>query len=173
MTNAEVIAYIRVLLGGVSPSMLPDDVIILFYTRWSTFYTLTVTPEKLPLVLWNTCCDCLRYLISSTVSSGNIGTERSEKIGDESISVKGGSQLQAWKDLLQYITDNPEYVDPSLASVGLRLIVGGVRKSIVDEVKKDPESVGWNKAQDVVKYTDSSCSRDTTYIYHLGGNCYD
>jgi hypothetical protein len=100
--------------------------------------------------------------------SGGYNTERTEKIGQEQISVKGGSQIQAWRDLLDHITENPEYIDPSLSSRGLTIIVGGVRQSIVDDIRKNPDSRGWNRVDSVVKYNEESNTRDTNYIYHLG-----
>jgi hypothetical protein len=168
VTQEEVVSYIRIILGGISVQTLPDEVIILFYNRWSLYFDLQNNPEKLPLVLWNTCVSCLEWLLASSSANGGYSTERTEKIGQEQITVKGGSQLQAWKDLLKYITENPEYIDPSLSSRGLSIIVGGVRQSIVDEIRKNPDSRGWNKVDSVVKYNEESSYRDTNYIYHLG-----
>ena len=105
MTQVEVINFVRIILGGLPIDILPDNVIVLFYNRWSLYFDLTNNPEKLPLVLWNVCVSCLEWLIAKSTMSGGYNTERTEKIGQEQISVKGGSQIQAWKDLLDYITD--------------------------------------------------------------------
>ena len=168
MTQEEVIEFVRIILGGLPTDILPDSVIVLFYNRWSLYFDLTNNPEKLPLVLWNVCVSCLEWLIAKSTMSGGYSTERTEKIGQEQISVKGGSQIQAWKDLLDYITENPEYIDPSLSSRGLTIIVGGVRQSIVDDIRKNPDSRGWNRVDSIVKYNEESSTRDTNYIYHLG-----
>lgn len=169
MTQQEVIAYIRIILGNVPDTVLPDAVIILFYNRWSLYFDITNNPEKLPLALWNICVSCLQWLIASATTNGDTYSSKSEQVGDVKVSIGGGtSQFQAWKDLLKYITENPDYVDPSLANRGLTIVVGGVRQSILDEVRRNPDSRGWDKVDNVVKYREESTTRDTNYIYHIG-----
>lgn len=169
MTQEEVIAYIRIILGNVPDTTLPDTVIILFYNRWSLYFDLANNPEKLPLVLWNTCVSCLHWLLTATTVSGDTYTSKSEQVGDVKVSISGGtSQYKAWKDLLDFITENPDYVDPTLSNKGLTIVVGGVRQSILDEVRKNPDSRGWDKVDSVVRYREESSTRNTNYIYHLG-----
>ena len=166
MTHEQRIEYIRVILGDISATLLPDATISLFLTRWENYFDVTNKPETEPLVLWNSTADCLRYLISKSVSSGNIGTERTEKIGQEQITVKGTvSQLDAWKDLLQYITDNPDFIDPSLGSFENLIIIGGVRKDKYDEVKGDVNSLGSYSEEGVIGYTDKERSSSNPFVY--------
>lgn len=167
MTHQERMDYIRIILGGIDQTALPDATLNLFLTRWELYFKVDQHPEKEPLVLWNTCVSCLEWLIAKSTINGENYTSRSEKIGDEQITVSGGSQIDAWKNLLDYITENPEYVDPTLSARGLTVIVGGVRQSIVDSVMRDPESRGWNKVDSVVEYGNRSWTRDTDYVYHL------
>lgn len=165
MTHQERIDYIRLILGDISQALLPDATINVFLTRWEDYFDVTNNPDKEPLVLWNSTVSCLQYLISKTVSSGNIGTSRMEKIGDEQISTSGGSQLQAWKDLLQYITDNPDVVDPSLNSLDSLIIIGGVRQDKFDEVKYNTNSRGPYSEQGVVPCTDNEISELNGLVY--------
>ena len=165
MTHEERIAYIRVILGDISEQLLPTATIDLFLTRWETQFDVDNKPENEPLVLWNTTVSCLQYLISKTVSSGNIGTSRTEKIGQEQISVSGGSQLQAWKDLLQYITENPDFIDPSLGGFDNLIIIGGVRKDKFEEVRKNPNSKGAYSVDGVVDYTAKYRNPKNPFVY--------
>ena len=165
MTHEERIAYIRVILGDISEQLLPTATIDLFLSRWELQFDVDNKPENEPLVLWNTTVSCLQYLISKTVSSGNIGTSRTEKIGQEQISVTGGSQLQAWKDLLQYITENPDFIDPSLGGFDNLIIIGGVRKDKFEEVRKDPNSKGAYSVDGVVDYTSRYRNPKNPFVY--------
>jgi hypothetical protein len=165
MTHEERIAYIRVILGDISEQLLPTATIDLFLSRWELQFDVDNKPENEPLVLWNTTVSCLQYLISKTVSSGNIGTSRTEKIGQEQISVTGGSQLQAWKDLLQYITENPDFIDPSLGGFDNLIIIGGVRKDKFEEVRKDPNSKGAYSVDGIVDYTSRYRNPKNPFVY--------
>ena len=165
MTHEERIAYIRVILGDISEQLLPTATIDLFLSRWELQFDVDNKPENEPLVLWNTTVSCLQYLISKTVSSGNIGTSRTEKTGQEQISVTGGSQLQAWKDLLQYITENPDFIDPSLGGFDNLIIIGGVRKDKFEEVRKDPNSKGAYSVDGVVDYTSRYRNPKNPFVY--------
>lgn len=167
MTNEEVIAFIRIILGGIDETVLPDEVILLFYNRWALYFDLANHPEKLPYVLYNTVVSCLQWLIAKSTASGGSYTSRTEKIGDEQISVSGGtSQVQAWQDLLDYILANPDYVDPSLSG-GLEnlIIIGGVRWDRYCEVKADPNSRGPYSEQGVVSYTEQEVSPYNSLVY--------
>ena len=165
MTHDERIAYIRVILGDISEQLLPTATIDLFLSRWELQFDVDNKPENEPLVLWNTTVSCLQYLISKTVSSGNVWTGRTEKIGQEQISVTGGSQLQAWKDLLQYITENPDFIDPSLGGFDNLIIIGGVRKDKFEEVRKDPNSKGAYSVDGVVDYTSRYRNPKNPFVY--------
>jgi hypothetical protein len=165
MTHEERIAYIRVILGDISEQLLPTATIDLFLSRWELQFDVDNKPENEPLVLWNSTVSCLQYLISKTVSSGNIGTSRTEKIGQEQISVTGGSQLQAWKDLLQYITENPDFIDPSLGGFDNLIIIGGVRKDKFEEVRKDPNSKGAYSVDGIVDYTSRYRNPKNPFVY--------
>lgn len=156
MTHEERIIYVRVILGNISTTLLPDTTIDLFLSRWELYFDVDNKPEQEPYVLWNTCVSCLQWLIASTTASGDISTSRSEKVGDITISQGGGiSQLQAWKDLLDYIYVNPDYISPKLSG-GLEnlIIIGGVRKDRFEEVADDPNSRGPYSEQGVVSFVD-------------------
>lgn len=167
MTHEERLVYVRVILGNPSTAVLPEEVIELFLSRWELYFDVDNHPENEPLVLWNTCVNCLEWLIASSTSSGGFAESRTEKIGQEQISVSGKvSQTDAWQRLLDYILMHPEYVDPSLEnSIENLIIIGGVRKDRFQEVKKDPNSLGAYSAEGVVKYTGKHRSYNNPFIY--------
>jgi hypothetical protein len=165
MTHQERIDYIRIILGDISTTLLPDATISLFLTRWENYFDVANKPETEPLVLWNATADCLRYLISKSVSSGNIGTERTEEIGQEQITVKGASQIDAWKDLLQYILDNPDFVDPTLGGLDNLIIIGGVRQDRYDEVKDDLNGRGPFSEEGLIPATEQEISPVNSFVY--------
>ena len=46
MTQAEQIAYIRIILGDLSTATLPDATITLFLNRWYTAFNYPADPTK-------------------------------------------------------------------------------------------------------------------------------
>lgn len=141
MADQEIIDYIRLMLGSISPEALPDQVIETFLMVEKSRQDYSNHPDRLPLIIYNTTVSCIRWLIAKEISSGESSiTERMEKIGDETIQVKGGSSYQSWKDFLDWLLANPDYVDPSLNAVSSLVIVGGVRRDEFNRVKFDPNS---------------------------------
>lgn len=142
MTDEQIVELVRQLLGNISPEDLPDNIIMFFYEKWKYTYDLENHPERFPVVLYNTVLDCVRWLIVQEVASGASSvTERFEKIGDETISVKGGSTWKSWQDFLDWLLENPDYIDPSLAFNSSLVIIGGVRKDRFLSAKNNPNSV--------------------------------
>lgn len=143
MTDLEIIDRIRLLLGSIIPEALPDMVIQAFLDTWKIQQDLANHPERLPLVIYNTLVSCVRWLIMQEIASGESSiTDRLEKIGDETISVKGGSSFKHWQDFLDWLLGNPSYVDPSLNAVGGLVIIGGVRRNEFERVRSHPNSKG-------------------------------
>jgi hypothetical protein len=141
MTEQEIIERIRLILGGISEEDLPDAVIQMFLQKWELVLDVENHPERWPLVIYNTVLDCVRWLILQEVQSGASSvTERLEKIGDETISIKGGSTFKSWQDMLDWLLANPEYIDPSLAFNASLIIIGGVRQDEYHRVKCNPNS---------------------------------
>lgn len=145
MTQAEQIAYIRIILGDLSTATLPDAVITLFLNRWYVEFNYPADPTKEWYVIYNTCCDCLRWLIAKTnATSGSSATMRREKRGQEEIEVRfadGTTLSQGYQDLLDYIEANPDYIDPSLKRTVNALVIGGVSQEEYSRVKSDPDSL--------------------------------
>lgn len=158
MTDQEIINYIRLLLGSISEEALPDLVIQTFLSMEKVRQDLINHPERTPLVIYNTLVACVRWLIMQEVSSGESSiTERMEKIGDETISVKGGSSYQNWKDFLDWLLLNPDYVDPSLNAVKSYIIIGGVRQDEFRRVKNDPNSKSLYDVGGIIPQTGIPC----------------
>jgi hypothetical protein len=127
---------IRVLLGNASPEQLPDTIIDLMINRYSIV-------EDEALQYFKVVAACLEWLIANAITQGNIHTSRSERVGDVTVSVGGGtSQYKAWKDLLKYIYKNPDYIDPTLSGFKYLCVIGGTRKDRYKDVLNDPNSLG-------------------------------
>ena len=145
MTQAEQIAYIRIILGDLSTATLPDATITLFLNRWCTAFNYPDDPTKEWYVIYNTCCDCLRWLIAKTnATAGSSATMRREKRGQEEVVVRfsdGTTLSQGYQDLLDYIEANPDYIDPSLKRNVSALVIGGVSQEEYIRVKSDPDSL--------------------------------
>ena len=144
MTDQEIVDYIRLLLGSISPEALPDEVIMAFLEmekKRANWPNPSSTPCDMWRVVYNTMVDVLRWLILQEINSGEASiTERLEKIGDETIQVKGGSSYQNWKDFLDWLLQNPDYVNSCLNGVSGLVIVGGVRQDEFWRVKNNPNS---------------------------------
>ncbi|QGZ16296.1 hypothetical protein Hena1_01460 [Erwinia phage Hena1] len=158
MTDQEIIDYIRLLLGSISEEALPDLVIQTFLSMEKVRQDVVNYPERMPLVIYNTLVACVRWLVMQEVASGESSiTERMEKIGDETISVKGGSSYQNWKDFLDWLLLNPDYVDPSLNAVKSYVIIGGVRQDEFRRVKNDPNSKSLYDVGGIIPQTGIPC----------------
>lgn len=153
MTTPEMIAYIRVILGDLSTATISDSTITLFITKWSKYYNYPTDESQEFWVIYKTCLDCLAWLIAKAgTTAGSSASSRREKRGGEEIEVRfseGSSIMQGYQDLLDFLQANPEYIDPSLATIGNALIVGGVSQTEYERVKADPDSryntlgIGW------------------------------
>lgn len=146
MTDLEIIEYIRLLLGSIPATVLPDDTILAFLAiekMKANWPRPDATPCDMWLVIYNTLVSVVRWLIMQEVSTGEASiTERLEKIGDETIQVKGGSTYQNWRDFLDWLLANPDYVNGCLNAVSSLVIVGGVRQDEFWRVKNNPNSRG-------------------------------
>lgn len=162
MTDEQIIEMVRQFLGGISSDDLPDATILLFYRKWSIYYDIADHPERFAIVLYNTVIDCVRWLIVQEHASGESSvTERFEKIGDETISVKGGSTWKSWQDFLDWLLLNPDYIDPSLAFNSSLVIIGGVRKDRFFNAKNNPNSYNGFMEQGV--YPSCAIPRDSAW----------
>lgn len=143
MTEQEIIDRIRLLLGSIAPEALPDLIIETFLSTWMVTLDIANHPEKMPVVIYNTLVSCVRWLIMQEIASGESSiTERLERVGDETIQVKGGSSYKGWQDFLDWLLMNPDFVDPSLNAVGGLVIIGGTRRDEFCRVASHPNSKG-------------------------------
>jgi len=153
LTQAEQIAYIRIVLGGLPTSTVPDEVIALFLNKWSAYYDLPNNTDKEWLVIYNATVDTLRWLIAKAgTTAGSNAQSIREKRGQEEKEVRyseGSSVMQGYQDLLDYLLKNPDYISPTLNTSFNALIVGGVSNEEYDRVRSDSDSlhdtlaIGW------------------------------
>ncbi len=142
MTDEEFIERIRLLLGNPDQETIPDTVILTFLQVQKLQFDYTNHPETAPYIIYNTLVACLRWLIAKDITSGeSLVTRRREKIGQEEIEVElSGNSISSWKDFLDFIEANPDYIDPALESVRGLVVIGGVREDEYHRVKWDPNS---------------------------------
>lgn len=136
-------AFVRILLGNVSPEILPPETLALFVEMAVMKYDLENHPEKLPNVKYDAMVQAVRWLMIQEVASGESSiSSRLEKIGDETIEVRiGQTTWQGWKDFLDWLVANPDYVDSELDACGRLVIIGGVREDEFQRVKRHRNSV--------------------------------
>lgn len=136
-------AFVRILLGNVSPEILPPETLALFVEMAVMKYDLENHPERLPNVKYDAMVQAVRWLMVQEVASGESSiSSRLEKIGDETIEVRiGQTTWQGWKDFLDWLVANPDYVDSELDACGRLVIIGGVRKDEFQRVKRNRNSV--------------------------------
>lgn len=140
MSIEELIQIVRALLGNITEEELPDAIIKMFYYKWANS-NCKGKELSFSVILYYTVMDCVKWLMAQEISSGNSSIrERFEKIGDETISIKGGSSLDSWKDFLDFLEKNPDYIDPCLNFNASLVIIGGVRKDEFMRVKNNRNS---------------------------------
>lgn len=136
-------AFVRILLGNVSQEVLPPETLALFVEMAVMKYDLENHPEKLPNVKYDAMVQAVRWLMIQEVASGESSiSSRLEKIGDETIEVRiGQTTWQGWRDFLDWLVANPDYVDSELDACGRLVIIGGVREDEFQRVKRNRNSV--------------------------------
>lgn len=137
------IDIMRLLLGNIDEETLPDEVIKTFLDMEKLKLNYPAEPDKLPLLKYNVLVQLVRWLMMQEVSSGNASiSSRLEKIGDETIEIRGGSSYAQWKDFLDWLLAHPDYVDSDLDAYGRMIIIGGVRVDEYNRVKMHGNSNG-------------------------------
>ena len=74
MTDQEIVAYIRLLLGSISPEVLPDDIILAFLAiekSKANYPGDDNTPCTVYYVIYNTLVDVVRWCSFSIFSRFN------------------------------------------------------------------------------------------------------
>lgn len=142
MTDQEIIDRVRLLLGGVLPSVIPDEVIDTFLQMWKISFNYPNDESKIYLVIYNTLVSSARWLVAKDISSGeSTVTRRREKINQEEIEVEySTNSISSWQDFLDYLEANPNYVDPTLDTVRGLILIGGVRQDAYHAIKHDSNS---------------------------------
>lgn len=133
MTQQERIDYIRLRLGNISTTILPDATILAFLVVREAQFT------EEPTILYYTIIDAVNFLIASYTSQGNSSRTYAQE-GGVTVDIQGVNYVNAWTRWLQDFRKNPE-IDgfTNVAGAG-SVIVGGVRKAEVDRVKADGQS---------------------------------
>ena len=156
METQELVDFVRLMIGDVDESTLPTKIIDTFLHMQSHSLVYPENSAQLPLVKFNTVVQCVRWIMVSGVTNFNATiSERLEKIGDETISIKTENNwMESWSDFLDWLLANPGYVDPELNETGSGVvIIGGVRKDEYDRVKNDSNSLNGFDVGGIVPYS--------------------
>lgn len=182
MTHAERITEVRFLLGDPSTSTLSDAVIDRFLTRQEEYFGTDLDNQC--YVLYNTCLDCLIYLINKGVSSaggtvaGGELTSREETVGAVKIketysstsSSSSSSSVGTWSDLYDYFKKHPEFVCKSLKKyITNGIVIGGVERSEKERIYEDSESFGngYAENQEVLDFSFYDKNSDPYYFPNI------
>lgn len=156
METQELVDFVRLMIGDVDESTLPTKIIETFLEMQAQALGYPENPAQLPLLKFNTVVACVRWIMVSGVTNFNATiSERLEKIGDETISIKTENNwMESWSDFLDWLLANPGYIDPTLndTSSGV-VIIGGVRKDEYDRVKNDSNSLNGFDVGGIVPYS--------------------
>lgn len=166
LAHAERIVEVRFLLGDPTTTIISDTVIDRLLTRQEEYYGADLDSQC--YVLYNTCLDCLIYLVKKDVAgSGGSGpttalTKRREKVGSVEIeetyassSSGSTSTVNSWESLYDYFKKHPESVCKSLKKNPTSgILIGGVVRSEKESIYEDPESfgAGYAENQEVLDY---------------------
>lgn len=155
MTEDELVEFVRFILGGVGEDTLPDDVIRMFVRIQSAARNYPEDESQLPYVKYDTVISSARWIMTNGITNFNATiSERLEKIGDETISIKTENNwIESWNDFLDWLMANPGYIDPTLNDTGGVVIIGGVRKDEYDRVKNDSNSVNGFDVGGILPYS--------------------
>lgn len=156
MTEDELVEFVRFILGGVGEDTLPDDVIRMFVRIQSAARNYPEDESQLPYVKYDTVISSARWIMTNGITNFNATiSERLEKIGDETISIKTENNwIESWNDFLDWLMANPGYIDPTLNDTGSGVvIIGGVRKDEYDRVKNDSNSLNGFDVGGIVPYS--------------------
>lgn len=153
MTDEQFIERIRLLLGDPEQDVISDSVIQIFLDVQKLQFDYINHPETAPYILYNTLIACVRWLIAKEITSGESSTvRRREKIGQEEIEVEFSTNpLSSWKDFLDYLEANPDYVDPGLQSVRGLVVIGGVRQNEYHRVRRDLNGIDGYSASSIMR----------------------
>lgn len=147
MTDQEIIDRVRFLLGGISETILPDDIILLLIQMSDETTDCEIVYDVLlESLLW-----LIRKALITSGSSGGVFKEREEQRGKTRIRVQYGDSsvanvIDPWVYLYNDYIEHPEYVCESLVDIlttnGTYLYIGGVSKAKKDAVETNPDSCG-------------------------------
>lgn len=144
MSDADILAMVRYLLGGIATSLIPDSTLTFILDR-----NRKATDCE---TIYATLLETLLYLDrTNTVESGGAGSviERREKEGnveyEERYSSNAADSTNSWKGMYDDYIEHPEWVCPELAKTvadGTYYYVGGVSKTDSDAVKSNTNILG-------------------------------
>lgn len=132
--QAKLISDVRLMLGGVDETTLPDEIII----RYGDIYDLQYEGDY-AYIWWKTTIACTNYLrINSITSGSSASNKRTEKVGNTTITVEAKSTediLSGWDELLEYYKEHPEDFGIIPKEAGGYVLVGGIIKDNVDKLR--------------------------------------
>lgn len=137
--SSKLIRDVRIYLGGVSDTLLPDNVI----TYWGDFFD---TPDhyesNYPYILWKTTLCSIEYLKANkaTSTSSAAKSSRTEKVGDVSVTVTEDSSSESatavsYDDLYEDYLNNPWKFGIKLPDGASYVLINGVDQQEVEEYR--------------------------------------
>jgi len=139
MTVEELVAAVRLAMGNIPPSILPDEVITAYVEAYLLQY-----PDSDCQVLYHSIVSCYTWLIANSAAGASGGGKRKEVNNKRSIEVDDYNKSSDWQTAMDNFISNPGLLLPQCAvefnsnqGMGV-VIVGGVREDRIRDINDDP-----------------------------------
>ena len=140
--QSKLIKNVRIFLGGISTSKLPEDIIVHYGDDYDEDPAYT---GDFPNIFWRTTLSSVKYLIANaTTSSASEQRTTKEKVGNVSKEVSYTDKsdiIDNYNDLYDYFFSNPEKFGITLPtnSSGV-VLINGVNQAEVDAYRNNTNS---------------------------------
>tara|TARA_R110002167_G_scaffold15552_1_gene62027 strand:+ start:356 stop:886 length:531 start_codon:yes stop_codon:yes gene_type:complete len=138
--TSKLIKDVRIYLGGVSETKLPESIIVYYGDFYDDNPKYT---GKYPYILWKATLACLDYLMAYTASSTSSAAKssRKEKVGDVEVTVTEDSSSASatsvsYKSLYEDYSENPWKFGIN-DEIGSLVLINGVNQAEVDKYRND------------------------------------
>lgn len=169
MDTDDIVALVRLVMGSISTSTMPDSIVNHYVVIQQGLYTEDCR------VIYHSIVDCYGWLIAQAHDEASGGGSRQETNGPRTIKVGDYDKSYDYQDALDDFLENPTRYLPEcqaileamLEETGLnRIIVGGVDEETIRTVQQTRRTGGASEVSGVAGSPfDGLVSRDGFTIY--------
>lgn len=139
--QTKLILDVRICLGGISTTKLPDNIITHFADA------IDADPDytgNYPWIYWKSTLESIAYLRTNAITNSESGTRSAkEKVGDVTIDIAyvGAKDIVgAYNDLYNDYASNPEKFGVILVKVQPPVLINGVDAQEVHDYRTNPKT---------------------------------